>query len=179
VAAAAAGAAAAATAEVTARSGAPALVEARQQALLIATLRAALATAGLAASIARGLHAGPAFALVAFGAAILLLAVYGGGKRHRSALRFADAEPVPADARRKSASRGLAEAAFPSTVGLAALTAIALWREPGLAALLAGILAGLALMSLVGAARVTAWQRARQARILVDYKGNRVFESPQ
>jgi len=179
VAAVAAGAAAAATAEVTARPGAPALVEARQQALLIAALRAALAGAGVAASIVRGLDAGPAFALLAFGGAILLLAVYGGDKRHRSALRFGEAEPMPADARRKSAGRGLAEAAYPSTVGLAVLTAIALWREPGLAALLAGILAGLAVMSLVGAARVTAWQRARRARILIDYKGNRVFESPQ
>ena len=75
---------------MTGRSGAPALVEARQQALLIAALRGALALAGLGAAIARGVHPGPALALLAFGGAILLLSVYGGGRRQRSALRFAD-----------------------------------------------------------------------------------------
>ena len=79
----------------------------------------------------------------------------------------------------ESRKRGLAQAAFPSTIGLAALTAIALWPQPGLAALLAGILAGLAVMSLVGAARVASWENARRARILVDYKANRVFEAPR
>jgi hypothetical protein len=33
-------------------------------------------------------------------------------------------------------------------------------------------------MSLVGAARVASWERARQARILIDYKQSRVFEAP-
>ena len=167
-----------ATAEVTDRSGAPALVEARQQALLIAALRSSLALAGLGASIARGLHTGVAFALLAFGATIVLLAVYGGDKRRRSALRFENPEPVPADARLESRLRGLAQAAYPSTIGLAALTAFALWPRPALAAVLAGILAGLAVMSLVGAARVASWERARQARILIDYKQSRVFEAP-
>jgi hypothetical protein len=75
--------------------------------------------------------------------------------------------------------RGLAQAAYPSTVGLAVLTAVAVWPRPDLAALLAGILAGLAVMSTIGAARVAGWERARGARILVDYKANRVFEAPR
>jgi hypothetical protein len=179
VAAAAEAAAAVATAEMTERSGAPALAEARQQALLIAALRGVLALAGLAAAIARGVHPGPALGLLAFGAAIVLLAVYGGDRRRRSALRFESPEPVPPGARMKGVGRALAEAAFPSTVGLAALTAISLWPRPDLAALLAGILAGLAVMSLVGAARVASWERARQARVLVEYKTNRVFEEPR
>jgi hypothetical protein len=74
---------------------------------------------------------------------------------------------------------GLAEAAYPSTIGLAALTAIALVLQPPLAAFLAGILAGLAAMSLVGFARLTVLERRRQATILVDYKGSRVFETPR
>ena len=81
-AAAAVGAAADATAtEVTERPGAPVLAEARPQALLIATVRLVLAAAGLAAAIAAGVERGPAAALFASGAVILILAVYGGDRR--------------------------------------------------------------------------------------------------
>jgi hypothetical protein len=167
------------TADVNQRSGAPALVEARQQALLIAALRGLLAAAGVAAAIARGVHGGSAFGLVAFGAAIVLLSIYGGGRPARSRARFANPEPAPADAHMQGRWRGLAEAAYPSTIGLTALTAIALWPQPPLAAFLAGILAGLAVMSLVGFVRLTALERARRSRILIDYKASRVFETPR
>ena len=179
VAAAAGPAAAVATADVNSRSGAPALVEARQQALLIAALRGVLAVAGIGAAIARGVHAGPALGLAAFGAAIVLLSIYGGGRPARSAARFADPEPAPSGARMQARWRGLAEAAYPSTIGLAVLTAISLWPQPPLAAFLAGILAGLAAMSLVGFARLTALEHARRSRILIDYKASRVFETPR
>lgn len=172
-------AAADATADVNSRSGAPALVEARQQALLIAALRGALAVAGIGAAIARGVQLGPALGLAAFGAAIVLLSIYGGGRPARSAARFADPEPAPSGARMQRPWRGLAEAAYPSTIGLAVLTAIALWPQPPLAAFLAGILAGLAAMSLVGFARLTALEHARRSRILIDYKASRVFETPR
>jgi hypothetical protein len=173
------GAAADATADVNERSGAPALVEARQQALLIAVLRGLLATAGVVASIARGVHLGPALGLAIFGAALVLLSIYGGGRPARSRARFANPEPAPADAQMQSRWRGLAEAAYPSTIGLTVLTAIALWPQPPLAAFLAGILAGLAVMSLVGFTRLTLLERTRRSRILVDYKASRVFEAPR
>ena len=171
--------AAVATADRNERSGAPALVEARQQALLIASLRGLLAVAGVLAAMARGVHAGPAFGLAVFGAALVLLSVYGGGKPARSAARFANPEPTPSEARMQGPWRGLAEAAFPSTIGLTALTAIALWPQPPLAAFLAGILAGLAVMSLVGFVKLTLLERRRRSRILVDYKASRVFETPR
>jgi hypothetical protein len=161
------------------RTGAPALVEARPQALLIAAVRLVLGLGGLAVAIARGVEPGPAIGLFALGALIVLLAVYGGDRRHRSALRFATPDPVPSDARIESRGRGLARAAYPSTIGLTALTAIALWPQPGLAALLAGILGGLGVMSLVGAARLASWERSRRARILIEGKTSRVFEAPE
>ncbi|HEY7017814.1 MAG TPA: hypothetical protein VH297_05045 [Gaiellaceae bacterium] len=161
------------------RSEAPALVEARPQALLIAAVRLVLGVAGLVASIAFGVEPGAALGIFVFGVLILLLAVYGGGRRHRTALKFADPDPAPADARIESRSRGLARAMYPSTIGLTVLTAVSLWPQPGLAALLAGLLAGLAVMSLIGAARLTSWERMRRARILVEGKTNRVFEAPQ
>ena len=167
------------TANRNERSGAPALVEARQQALLIAALRGVLALAGLGAAIARGVHTGPALGLLGFGAALVLLSIYGGDRPARSAAKFANPEPAPADAHMQGRWRGLAEAAYPSTIGLTVLTAIALWPEPLLAAFLAGILAGLAVMSLVGFLRLTALEHARRSRILIDYKASRVFETPR
>jgi hypothetical protein len=179
VAAAAVAVAAVATAEVETRSGAPALVEAREQALLIAALRALLAAAGVGAAVARGVEVGPALGLVAFGAALVLLSVYGGGRPARSRAKFANPEPAPEAARMQGRWEGLAEAAYPSTIGLAALTAIALVLQPPLAGFLAGILAGLAAMSVVGFIRLTLLERSRQSRILVDYKASRVFETPR
>jgi O-antigen/teichoic acid export membrane protein len=136
-----------------------------------------LGLAGVGAAVARGVQTGPAVALAVFGAAIVLLAIYGGDRRLRSALRFSEPEPVPGDARLESPARALAEAAYPSTIGLTGLTLISLWPRPPLAAFLAGILLGLAVMSLVGFARLTALERARHSRILVDYKASRVFEA--
>jgi hypothetical protein len=127
----------------------------------------------------RGVDGGPAAALAVFGAAVVLLSIYGGDRRHRSALKFGDPEPAPREAGMKSPWRGLADAAYPSTIGLTALTLIALWPQPPLAAFLAGILLGLAVMSLVGFARLTALERRRRSTILIDYKASRVFETPR
>ncbi|HSB38448.1 MAG TPA: hypothetical protein VLD13_05110 [Gaiellaceae bacterium] len=161
------------------QDGAPVLVEARAQALLIAALRLALAAGGAIASVARGLEPGPAAGLVAFGAGLVLFSVYAGGRPQRSALRFADAAPAPEGARVESRARALARATYPSTIGLTVLTAIALWPQPALAAFLAGILAGLGVMALVGAARLSAWERTRRARLFVDVATERVFEVPR
>ena len=94
-----------------------------------------------------------------FGCWLVLLSIYGGDRPARSAA-FAN----PDRARRRSMQgrwRGLAEAAYPSTIGLTVLTAIALGAA-SLAAFLAGILAGLAVMSLVGFLRLTALEHARR-----------------
>jgi hypothetical protein len=164
---------------VTERPGAPVLAEARPQALLIATVRLALAAAGLAAAIAFGLGRGQAAALFASGVAILFVAVYGGDRRRRSALRFEQAEPVPAGAQIESRGYALARAAYPSTIGLTVLIAIAVWPQPGLSALLAGLLGGLGGVSIAGALRLGAWERERKARILIEAgHAERIFEAP-
>jgi hypothetical protein len=155
------------------------LVEARAQALLIAALRLALATVGALASVALGVEPGPAVGLVAFGAGLVLFSVYAGGRPQRAALRFANPEPAPDGARVETRLRALAHATYPSTIGLSVLIAIALWPQPPLAGFLAGILAGLGVMALVGAARVTAWEQAREARLFVEAEGHRVFEAPR
>jgi hypothetical protein len=165
---------------LTERSGAPVLAEARPQALLIATVRLVLAAAGLAAAIAFGLARGPAAALFVSGVAVLFLAVYGGDRRRRSALRFEKTEPIPAGARIESRGRALGRAAYPSTIGLTVLIAIAVWPQPGLAALLAGVLGGLGGVSIAGALRLGAWECERNARILIEAgRAERIYEAPR
>jgi hypothetical protein len=161
------------------QEGAPVLVEARAQALLIAALRLALAAGGALAGVARGVDRGPAVGLVAFGAGLVLFAVYAGGRPRRAALRFGDPEPVPEGAVAESRGRALVRATYPSTIGLTVLTVIALWPQPPLAAFLAGILGGLGVMALVGAARVSAWERARRVRLFVGVRSDRAFEAPR
>jgi hypothetical protein len=171
--------AAGATAEATERAGAPLLVEAREQALLIAGLRLVLAVAGTAAAVARGIDRGAAFGLLVLGVFVLLLAVYGGDRRRRSAMKFEEPKPLPADARFAGRLRTLGHAAYPSTIGLAVLVAIALALQPGLAALLAGLLAGLAVMSLIGLARLSSWEAGRGTRFYVDPHTDTVYEAPR
>jgi hypothetical protein len=166
-------------AEVREQEGAPVLVEARAQALLIAALRLGLAAAGVVAAAARGVDRGPAVGLVALGAGLVLFSVYAGDRPQRAARRFRDAQPVPDDVRVESRLRALAAATYPSTIGLTVLTLIALWPQPPLAAFLAGILAGLGVMALVGAARLSAWERARGVRFFVDVESEQVFEAPR
>jgi hypothetical protein len=167
------------TAEVGEHAGAPVLVEARAQALLIAALRFGLAAAGVAAAVARGVDRGPAVGLVAFGAGLVLFSVYAGGRPQRVALRFRDPGPAPEGAQVESRGRALARAAYPSTIGLTVLTLVALWPQPPLAAFLAGILTGFGVMALVGAARVSGWERARGTRLFVDATNDRVVEVPR
>jgi hypothetical protein len=72
--------------------------------------------------------------------------------------------------------RSLAAATYPSTIGLTVLTAIALWPNPDLAAVLAGILGGLGVAALVSAAQLVAWEQQRRARLLAERGGRkRVF----
>lgn len=168
-----------ATAEAAERTGAPLLVEAREQALLIAGLRLALALAGAVAAAARGVDRGAVLGLLAVGIFALLLAVYGGDRRRRSELKFSEPQPVPANARFAGKARSLAHAAYPSTLGLTVLIAIALWPQPALAALLAGLLAGLGAMSLIGLTRLTSWEASRGTRFYVDPHANAVYEAPR
>ena len=174
-----AGAAATAT-EPEERSAAPALIDARAQMLLIGILRLALAATGLAAAIVAGARSGAAAALFAAGALIVLVAIMSGRRGRLVWLRFAEAERLASPARTEPRRLSLARATYPSTIGLTVLTAIALWPQPGLAALLAGILAGLGGAALGFAVQLAAWERQRGARVFAEPgRGGRIFEVPQ
>ncbi|MDX6507881.1 MAG: hypothetical protein QOG06_2525 [Gaiellaceae bacterium] len=173
-------AAAGGTAELSERAGAPALVEARPQALLLAVLRLGLAAIGVAAAIVRGLDPGVAAALFAFGLALLLVSVISGGRAQGLGPRLAGAETPPDERRVEHRLRALALATYPSTIGLTVLIAISLVVRPALAAVLCGILAGLGGVAFALAAQLVAHERGRGMRILVEPRPQgRVFEVPR
>jgi len=172
--------AAANAAEREDRASAPALIEARAQTLLIGMLRLILAAGGLAAAIAVDVRSGAAAALFAAGALVVLVAIMGDRRGRLVWLRLEQAEPLASEARLEPRRLILARATYPSTIGLTVLIAMALLLEPALAALLAGILAGLGGAALGFGAQLAAWERQRGARVLAEPgRHGRVFEGPR
>ena len=168
-----AGAGATATKEAV---SAPALVDARVQALLIAGVRLVIAVAALASARVRGLDPGPAAALFAFGVGVLLIALPASVTRRPDRRRPRDAEPLPPGAAPLPHRRALALAMYPSTIGLTAVTVVALVAKPELAAVLAGILAGLGLAALWSAGQLALWERELGGRLLAERgREGRVF----
>jgi len=104
-----------------------------------------------------------AFAAGAFGAAFILLA-----DRRFALLGVREVVPAPPEATYEPAQRTGVVALFPSTVGTAGLTAVALAFNTTVAALLAGILLGMAIAGLLGAAQIAAWEREHQGRLFAD-----------
>lgn len=134
-----------------------------------------MAAIGLALALARGVEGGVALGLSGLGAGVLLFAVFASTRRRRDWAQIVGAEPAPTELRVESRGRSLAVATYPSTIGVT-LVLVALWPDPRLAALLAGILAGLGVAALVFAVQLSAWERLRLGRILVERgRKGRVF----
>jgi hypothetical protein len=120
----------------------------RLRLLLIAPLRLALSIAWVLAARADGARSGAtliAFLAGAFASAFLVT--------NDPFARFKKAPDkaaeLPADATVAPAWLHVAHAAFPSTVGVSVLAALGLLFQPALTALLAGLLAGMGVASLV------------------------------
>jgi len=159
---------------------APALVDARVQAFLIAGLRLGIAVAALALARLRGLDPGPTAALFALGCGLLLVALPASVTRRPGRRRFAKAQPLPPGAEPIPHRRALALAMYPSTIGLSAVIAVSLALSPELAAVLAGILAGIGLAALYSAGQLALWERELGGRLLIE-RGHdgRVFLAPR
>lgn len=105
---------------------------------------------------------------LAIGLGIIILAALLQARTSPHFIERARAEPPPADARRKAWWRIAVRAAYPSTIGLAVLIAIAGPLAPTLAAALAGAELGLGGMSLVLAIENGYWERG--AGVVVEYQ---------
>jgi hypothetical protein len=117
-------------------------------ALLLAVIRLALAVVGLLGVIARGVDATVAVVTFGFGVVLLLFSVITTRQGMWSGRDVQVEKPL----------RVAVSALYPSSLGLAVLTALALVLKPQLAALTAGVLAGLALCAAAVAAQI-AWAR--------------------
>jgi hypothetical protein len=124
--------------------GAPPLAASRQ-ALLVGSVRLALGAAGLLAAVSIDVSSGTALAEAGVGAGLTIFTLLAPGGRQRPE-RLRPPERVPPA---RTWWRALAVAMFPSTYGVALLTAIALAFNRDLAAFLAGVLLGMGALALV------------------------------
>jgi hypothetical protein len=152
------------------------LARASTQLLVLTPIRAGLGLAGLGAAALVG-RGGPA--LLAFGVGTLGAAIALSADPRYSRDLLGDVPPAPEDARyasrRELALRGI----FPSTVGVAVLTAIALFFDATLAALLSGVLGGMAASGFIAWINLDAIERRNDYRLYVERPGRRVFAVPR
>ncbi|HEY3051215.1 MAG TPA: hypothetical protein VGJ40_05760 [Gaiellaceae bacterium] len=142
------------------------LVDVRAYFLLILPVRLALGLAGLAGARALGVSAAASVWLFGLGAGLFALAMLTSRRRHTFFERAARAETINGAVAVEGRARTLARSAFPSTLAVSTLTAIALPINASLAALLAGILAGMALIGLVFGVELVLWEESRGVRLL-------------
>jgi hypothetical protein len=148
-----------------------------RRALVIAPIRLALACIGLVAAIVAGSR--EAGALLAFGGATMATLLLVIADPRARFFQIPESPPeAPADASEDGLGRLALSAAFPSTIGVAALLAVTLAAEPTLAAVMAGILAGLGLAALVGAYELQSAERRRERRLYVERGTSRVLARP-
>jgi hypothetical protein len=142
------------------------LVDLRRYSLPIVPLRLVLGFAFLGGARALGVTAGGSARLFGLGAFLFALAMLT-SRRRRLFWRRAD-EATPIDSAAPIADWGwtIARSTFPSTLAMTGLAALALPFNPALAALLAGVLAGMGIVGAVFAVELLLWERDRRVRLL-------------
>jgi hypothetical protein len=151
----------------------PRLVRLSQRLLVLGPIRLALAGAGFSAAVVSG--ARPAVALLAFVVgAIGAGAVLTGDPRSRGRA-LPEPEPLPAGFTLEPWQEIARSGVFPSTVGVATLTVAALPFDTTLAALLAGILGGMALATAVSWLEYAALERRLGGRLYGERRGDRLY----
>jgi hypothetical protein len=108
--------------------------------------------------------------LFGFAAGLTLFLLLASRRRRLFWQQVADAVPLDPAAPVAGWAQTVATAAYPSTIGLTILTAIALPIDGTLAAFLAGILAGLAVGALVMGVEIVIWERQRDLRLFLGEK---------
>jgi len=144
----------------------PAVYRVTHQRLALSAIRLGLAAVAFAGSIAAGPDPAAAGVGLALGAGICGLALV--TDRRWLLLGKPKADPLPDDVRRASLARAVADGMLPSTAGVAVLAVVSLLFEPILTAVLAGILAGMGIVSLVSCVEVALWERRTGSELLAD-----------
>ena len=144
---------------------------------MLAVVRGAAGLACLAAAVAIGADPRPAlaaFALGAAGSAALLVS-----DRRSRFLGAPTVEPLPPGTHAAPFHHAVAAGLWPSTLGVTVLAVAALAADAVLAALMAGILAGMAVASVVSVARIVMSERADDVRYYGEFGGRGLFSSPR
>jgi hypothetical protein len=155
------------------------LVELRAYFLLILPVRLVLGLLGLAAARALGVPPTASIWLFGLGAALFALGMLTTRRRRAFFERAGNAQEIDASHVVEGRARTLARSAYPSTLAVSGLTAIALPINADLAALLAGILAGMAIVGSVFGLELVQWEQSRGVRLftLAD-RGGELFVRP-
>ena len=153
------------------------LVRVSTHLLVLTPIRLALGLAGLGASMVVGRPA-PALLAFAFGTFVAAIALAADPRYSRDYVRETP-PPVPAGARPASRIEVALDGLFPSTFGVAMLAAPALLFEPVAAALLSGVLAGMAALGLIAWINLDLIERRNGYRLYVERPGKRVFAEPR
>jgi hypothetical protein len=146
----------------------PRVVRVSSQLGIVSSLRLLLGAAGLVGASLDGLRTRSLLAEAAFGGVLFLFAVFIPGGRRAPWAADGAAVPLLGAVEAEPRWRTAIIAAYPSTVGVAVLSAIAFAFDVRLVALLAGVLVGMGLGSLGAAARVLQREREQRIRLYLD-----------
>ncbi len=141
------------------------LVELRAYFLLIQPVRLVLGLLGLAAARALGVSAQASIWLFGLGAVLFGLGMLTTRRRGAFFERAGSATEIDGARVVESRLRTLARSAYPSTLAVSVLTAIALPINASLAALLAGILGGMAVVGGIFGYELVQWEQRRRVRL--------------
>ena len=139
----------------------------RERTLLVIPIRVVLGAVLLVASLVAGAHRTGALLAFATGAVGIVFFLFN-DPRSRFLPAGREPEPLPGTATIAPRWRQALAATFPSTIGVAVLALIALVPQPILAALLAGIEAGLGLAAALSLLRL-------DAELYVDPRSSAVY----
>jgi hypothetical protein len=145
----------------------PAVYRVSEQRLVLSCVRLGLGALAFAGAVLAGADVAAAGVGAGVGAAVCALALL--TDRRWLLFRAPSAETLPADARRAPLARAVLSGMLPSTAGVAILAAVSLAFEPLLAAVLAGVLAGMGVVSLASWVEVVLWERRAGATMYADY----------
>ena len=141
------------------------------RARVLASIRGGLSALGGVAAVLIGAPAETAILGWAVGA-MLVSIILAGDRRGR---RRTDPEPLPREAIPESWAEIARTDVFPSTVGVAVLTLVALSFHAVLAGVMAGILGGMALMTTVSWAQVAVAERSLGGVLYVERRSRRLY----
>ena len=151
---------------------APQVVRLSLRSLVLAPIRAGLSVLGFGAAVLFG--ARPESALLAWAVGAILASIVLAGDPQGRHQRPAP-EPLPGSAVPESWAQIARTDVLPSTVGVAAMALVALAVNPVLAALLAGILGGMAFMTIVSRVQVALTERRLRGVLYVQRRSRRLY----